>query len=465
MSSLFHAMNDTALTDNGARTNHSSLDSLLDLFFVIGASRGKDISYLFTRAMVQDPELVGRVLLWARDIRGGAGERDTFRKLVVNYIDSLDSAKAESFVRKIVEVGRWDDLFVLFGTNHENLALSLFKEGLEAKNGLCAKWIPRQGANSRKIAKFMGIHNPKVWRKLLVSLSNTVEQKMCAKEWDKIVYEHVPSVASSRYKKAFNRNDTVRFAAYVEALLKGEAKINASAIFPHDIIKGSHRGVPETEKKHIVAQWAALPNYMEGATRRILPMVDVSGSMTCEVSRGLTALDVAVALGLYISERNEGIFKDQFLTFSATPELVQLKGDVVQRLLSMHRASWDMNTDLNKAFRVVLDSAKRHNVPKEQMPNQILILSDMEFDEACEGNSITNFQAIEKLYEESGYEMPEVVFWNLNGRAGNVPVTRHQSGTCLVSGFSPSILKRIVKGVVNPQQIMMDTIMDERYSF
>jgi hypothetical protein len=479
MTTLFEAVNATAVTANGAVTNASSLNKNVDLFFLAGASRGKDITPTFVGAMVEDSEVAIRVLEWARDARGGAGERETFRKLFA-YVLKTEPALATRLLAKVPELGRWDDLFVVFGSPLEREALRLIAAGLKdaATQGLCAKWLPRQGTEANKIRSYLKL-TPKEYRKLLVGLSNTVEQKMCAREWDGIVYPHVPSVAAGRYQKAFLKHDPKGYADYKAKLVTGEAKINAAAVYPYDVIRSLNNGDATVAN----AQWKALPNYLEGSDENILPVVDVSGSMGCvAVSGSVTAMDVAISLGLYTSERMGGVFKDQFVTFSGAPEMLHLKGDLGQRYAQMARSDWGMNTDLGAVFKLILNAAVKSKVDQKEMPTKILILSDMEFD-ACvttggsgvrrsynstggSSVSVSAMEFIEKEYAAAGYKVPQVVFWNLNGRAGNSPVTYNKAGAALVSGFSPSIVKSVLGGEeMTPLSILLKTVMIQRYDF
>jgi len=478
MTSLFEAVNASGVTANGAVTNSSSLNKNVDLFFLAGASRGKDISALFAGALVEDSEVAVRILQWARDARGGAGERETFRKLF-GYLIRSEPALAERVLTKVPEIGRWDDIFIAFGTNLERDALRMIAFALNnVQDGLCAKWMPRQGAEANKIRSYMKL-TPKQYRKLLVGLSNTVEQKMCAQDWSGIVYPHVPSVAAGRYQKAFLKHDPSGYAEYKAKLVSGEAKINASVAYPYDVIRSLRNGDTTVAN----AQWKALPNYLEGSDENILPVVDVSGSMSgVAVSGSVTALDVAVSLGLYLSERAGGVFKDQFITFSGVPSLVKLKGSLSQRFDQMSRAEWGMNTDIKAVFKLVLNAAVKNTVPEAEMPTKILILSDMEFDQCITSGgsgrkmgyystggdavNVSAMEMIEKEYAAAGYKMPQIVFWNLNGRTGNSPVTYNKVGAALVSGFSPSIVKSVLGGEeMTPISIMLKTVMTQRYDF
>ena len=460
--------NQEARTANGMLARKSSANKVVDLFYNIGASRGKNIVPAFTAAYAEDKELAMRIALWARDARGGAGERQLFRDILV-HLEKTDTDSALALLAKVPELGRWDDLFVFKTKPMKDVAYNMLGDALRAQNGLAAKWTPRKGEVAREIREHFGM-SPKFYRKSLVTMTNVVETQMCAKDWDEINFSHVPSVAAARYKKAFGRN-TPKFAEYVAALVKGDpsVKVNAAAVFPYDVLKGvSTKGASysKTEKDHIIAQWNALPNHVGDAS--ILPLVDVSGSMGCQAggSGSTTCMDVAVSLGLYLADKNKGAFKDTFLTFSGSPELLTLKGDIIQKMDQMVKTKWAMNTDINKAFAKILDVAVKGSVPQADMPAMVLILSDMQFDQ-CVTHDDSAMQMIERKYEAAGYTMPQVVFWNLNS-SDNTPVKADKSGAALVSGFSPAIVAALLGADMDefsPEGIMLKTIMKSRYDF
>ena len=475
MSTLVYAMRtgDT-FTENGMVTNSSSLSATLNLFFVIGAIRnqmktedGKNrLIGLFEAAHNEDALLTRKLLFWARDVREGAGEREAFRVLL-RYVANRYPDEVISNLHLISEFGRWDDLFVTFGTPVENEAIDLIINGLENGNGLLAKWMPRTGGKVNAEKKFianrvrsvMGL-SPKEFRKLLVGLTNVVETKMCAKEFDSIEYSKVPSVAMARYTNAFGRNDQDGFDSYIESLKKGETKINAGAVYPYDILKTLNRGNQELANE----QWKSLPDFLKDSKERVLPVCDVSGSMSTAVSGETTAMDVCISLGLYISERNVGPFKDAFVTFSSRPQLQYLTGDLISRYNQLGMADWGMSTNLEATFEMILKQATKHGVPMHEMPTAILIMSDMEFDQAMDRNHRA-MDMIKVKYEESGYQMPKVIFWNLCSRHNNFPVQAGEDNTALISGFSPSILKSVLAGeVMNPVNIMLKALNIERYS-
>ena len=449
-------------TANGMTTNSTSLNKCLDLFFIAGASRRmeeEDIIKMFSGALAENQNIALKILFWARDVRGGAGERRFFRICMLWLSENYPDISA-NVTEHIPEFGRWDDIF--YGDTDTSIQEIVWALG--SANALCAKWMPRKGPVANQIRKALGL-TPKEYRKSLVALTNVVESQMCKKQWDKIDYSAVPSIAFSRYRNAFWKNDNDRFNEFLSDVKEGKQKINANAIFPHDIIR-PYLNMSKGSDDAITEQWNALPNYMEGSTENILPVCDVSGSM-----EGLP-MEVSVALGIYISERNEGTFKDAFITFSSNPTMEYLKGDVWERTRQLSLADWGMTTDLEKTFDLILDSAVRDNVPQSQMPNKLLIISDMEFNQATSSrwgydNSEWNPTAMEMVkekYTNAGYEMPGIVFWNVNGRMGNVPTKAETENTALVSGFSPAILTSILGGELpTPLEVMFQTLNNERY--
>jgi hypothetical protein len=449
----------TVRTENGMKTFESSKSDLVDLFFTVGASRGKDLSTQFARALAQDETLALRLLMWARDVRGGAGERDVVRKILVN-LEKTNPAALARVLPHLAEFGRWDDLLIFNTKEIKAQAFGMIGDALRARNGLAAKWMPRQGKLAVEIRNFFGM-SPKFYRKSLVELSKTVEQNMCANTWDEINYSHVPSLAASRYQKAFKKHDPVGYDAYKAQLTTGEAKVNAAAVYPYDVIKSHRFGGDATV---VQAQWDALPNYI--GDQLVLPMCDVSGSMSTPVggNANLTCMDVCVSLGLYLADKNTGPFKDMFLTFSGKSRIEILKGDLLSKLAQLQKSDWDMNTNLNAAFNEVLRVAVAGKVDAKDMPRYILIMSDMQFDQ-CARHDDSAMDMIERKFTDAGYTVPNIVFWNLNARAGQSPVKFDKKGVALVSGFSPAILQSILAAEdLDPVSVMIKTICSPRYA-
>jgi hypothetical protein len=466
-------------TENGMKAWATSDSKVLDLFGKIGSGRGRDMSREFSAALAEDENLAVRVLLWARDVRSGAGERQTFRSLL-RSLEAQSPALAGRIMHKVPELGRWDDIFAYRDATNRKAALRMYADALMNGDGLAAKWAPRLTSskkantpgkleklkNANELRKFMML-SPKEYRQILVGSTRVVESLMCAKRWDEINFSHVPSLASARYQKAFGKNAADAYSAYIRELQKPQeerdpkVKINAGAVYPYDVVKSLSKGNAAVAD----AQFAALPDYV--GESKILPMVDVSGSMMTPLAGNTSALEVAISLGLYLSDRTSSDFKDMFLTFSGNSKIVVLKGTLSQKYKQMSKSDWGMNTNLHSAFEEVLRVAKAGNVAQENMPDSILILSDMQFD-YCVRNDDSALQMIKRKYHEAGYKMPQVIFWNLTARAENTPVKTNDKGVALVSGFSPAIMA-VVLGAdpeeFTPYNMMLRTIMNDRYSF
>lgn len=438
-------------TTNGMPAYKSALSACLDLFYKAGASRGKNIVPAFEAAFQQDRDLAVRIALWARDIRGGAGERQTFRNILL-HLEQAHPEVAGAILPLVPEVGRWDDLLVLQTPWVKTQAFALIADALRRKDRLCAKWMPRQGAIAAQLRRHMNIKSSKEFRKLLVSLTNVVETPMCAREWSSIQFDSVPSVAHARYRKAFQRN-APQYAAYVEGLVKGERKVNASSVFPHDVLRGvADDSLTPVQAQFVEQQWNALPAYVGSA--RVLPMVDVSGSMSsANVSGSVTAMDVAIAMGLYFATKATGAYRDLVLTFSERPTLFSLKGSLTEKYHQLRTANWGMNTNIDAALDQVLSLAVNNNVPQAEMPEVLLVLSDMQFDAALDYRSRGPFLEIAKTkFRQAGYVPPVLVFWNLND-AGNTPATIHSTGAVLLSGYSPAVFQTTMRLIQQHSQI------------
>ena len=461
----------SAETLNGAITNITTLNSCLDLFALIGER--KDYSDTFWAAFGENPDIALKILFWSRDCRGGAGSRKTFIE-VMKTMQSTHPDVFKKLFKYIPEFGYWKDLYQF---QPDDDIVSFIADELkynQSEFSLCAKYAPRQGYWASLLRKKLGMEQ-KDYRKYLVEHSTTVEQKMCANDWENIDYSTVPSVAGSRYVRQFMKHDYKRYKEYLDKVNTGEAKINASVLTPPELLsqfvninylyyRDMHdSGWGITNPDALRAYWNNLPDYMEGCTERILPVVDISGSMQAGYGN-VIPLWVSVGLGLYISQHNQGPFHNCLISFSDEPLFYHFKGeDILDRLHQFSNVNMGFNTDLQKTFTVLLKQAMVHNLKQEDMPTKIIIISDMEFDEAtC--NTDTNLEAIDKLYRKNGYKRPGIIFWNVNGRQGNFPTTKEDKNTALVSGYSPAILKSLLKGIVlTPLVIMLDVVDTERY--
>lgn len=459
----------TGATANGGVAHSDSGDALVSLFFTIGSSRGTDLSDKFRAAYAQDAEQAVRMLFWARDVRGGSGERDTFRKLL-KVLEQLTPSLAQRLVPLVSEYGRFDDLMAFENESVKQVALHHWAQQILSGNGLAAKWAPRKGPVANQLRKRMKM-DPKSYRKWLVNHTQVVESAMCAKAWNTINYSHVPSVASSRYSKAFNRHDPVRYSEFKTAALKGDVKINAQALYPYDVLRNVRHGDATTA----LAQWENLPNYL-GDAGFILPVVDTSASMERALggSKGhnrLTCKDVAISLGLYLADKQQGAFANMFLNFDDNSKIHYLEGNLLEKLHTIERCEWGGSTNLESAFKEILRVAVLNNVPDTHMPKYLLILSDMGFNPATSHAPVTMFDMAQRMFEMHSYKLPTIVWWNLAHEQGgfggdhNYPVMANTPNTVLVSGFSPSILKSVLQAKqVTPQMVMWDTIMVDRYA-
>ena len=473
--------NQKTTTENGMKSRVSTGNFHLDLFNSIGASRGQDILPKFIPAFSDNfehtlndktydsTELAIRILLWSRDIRGGAGERQIFKD-VLTHLEKYQPEIAMQVIKALPEVGRWDDILLNYSnTDVQAYTAKFIQEGLlnPKCSGLCAKWMPRQGKWAALVRKEFEM-TAKQYRKFLVDLSNTVEQKMSAKDWESIVYSHVPSKAASKYRKAFKRNDETRYNEYLTKLQKGDEKVNAGALFPYDIT--NQLGYSDNNDARLLnAQWEALPNYMNG--KNILPMVDVSGSMMSPaISSTLNPMKIAISLGLYCADKNTGAYKDLILTFTSEPFLYKVAGNSIfekYHNLRQNNRLVGYSTNIGKAFKAVLDLAIKNKIPELDMPEYILIMSDMQFNNPDVGGDLTFMKFLKKEYKEAGYKIPKIVFWNLADRSGNIHVKSDKEDVALVSGFSPAILKSVLGNIESftPMNVMFDAILGSRYEY
>jgi hypothetical protein len=394
------------------------------------------------------------------------------------YIDHL--------LEYIPEYSRWDNLVELLGTSLENKVAAIIKKQLGEDKvnmsanksvSLLAKWLPSPNTSSKetvkkakRMCKVLGL-TEKDYRQTLSSLRkyiDVVEVKMSAKEWGEINYEAVPSRANLIYNGAFLRNDEERRREYLDKLERGEAKINAGVLYPHDIVHsyiGGHRLKPYDAALENL--WKNLPNLVQNDNKTIV-VADGSGSMTCSIGRtNVTALTVANALAVYFAEKLSGEFKDKYITFSESPQLVDFSRckNLKEKIELAYRHNEVANTNMEAVFDLILATAVRKQMKQEDLPANILILSDMEFDSAIDGTIGQKlFQSIGAKYEQAGYKLPRLIFWNLNSRTGTIPVIENDLGVALVSGFSVNIAKMVMSGELDPYKCLVEQITSERYS-
>lgn len=462
-----NAVNQT-VTENGMPALRSSGKDNVDLFYNVGAMRGQDVLKYFVPAYMENAEVALRVAAWSRDVRGGAGEREHFRN-ILRWLEAKHPAQASRLMKLVPEIGRWDDLLVFETVFMREQAFDMIQHGLESGDGLCAKWMPRKGKDAAALREYLKM-SPKQYRKTLVGLTKVVETQMCAQDWENINFNHVPSLASIRYGKAFMRNATKAYTEWKASLARGDAgvKVNAAAVYPYQVL-APYLGYARVSKDDAMvdAQWEALPNYLdENKGNSIFPMVDVSGSMSapCGPKAPESCMDVAVSLGLYTATKNKGPFQDLLLTFSANPEIFKLKGSLRQKVHQIRAADWGMNTNLEAAFKRLLEVAKKGKAKASDMPKTLLIFSDMQFDQCVDKASDKALDMIKRQYEDAGYTMPNVVFWNLRS-TNNMPAKANAKGVSLVSGFSPAVMQAVLGAEsFSPEAVMLKAVMVDRYA-
>ena len=458
-------------TENGGKALSSTGDNLLNLFSVLGAlrSRSADAADKLDLAYAENADLATKMVFYGRDVRGGLGERAVGR-IMLKRLAEIHPEIVSANLANVVEFGRWDDLFVLFGTKCEKDMLLFVKKQLLSdmdnckKNksvSLLAKWMPSINASSQetirlanKFVNFFGTRKS-TYRKVLSKLRKYIditEVKMSAKNWNEIDYEKVPSKAMSNYRNAFARNDNDRFSDYMDSVNKGEKKINASTLYPYDIIEkmdNDYKGVCE-------AQWDALPNYVDGENN-FLVMADVSGSMWGR------PMATSVGLAIYFAERNKGEFAGKFMTFTDTPKIVDVVGDTLYDKYRSVTRDVGYSTDLELAFEAILDTAIRTKCPQEDLPKALIIISDMEID-AWQGGSLTFTEEMRKRFAAAGYVMPKLVYWNVDSRKDTFLASKNDPDALLVSGQSTSTFKNLIKGMeLSAFEMMEQTLNDSRY--
>ncbi len=409
-----------------------------------------------------------KTLFYLRDVRGGQGERKTFRACY-HWLAREHPEIALKNLHNVLEFGRWDDLFCTQGTKlWEGGVLPLIHKewGHGGSPSLMWKWLPSNNTSSKetralaeKVRSFLGV-TPRIYRKRLSAKRaelKIVERDMCGGRWNQIDYGAVPSRAGLIYRGAFEKHDPARYQSFLKDVREGRTTINSGTLYPYDIVEKCFAGYAS---ETLDVLWNSLPNYSGKDTGNSIVVADVSGSMTGR------PMAVSVSLAMYISERNEGAFKDHFITFSEEPSLQQVVGGtVMEKVQNLKAADWGMSTNLEAVFTLILDTAKRLKLQTEELPERVYIVSDMEFNQACQSPEATLFQTIDAAYKVAGYSRPELVFWNVNARNTHCPVRMDEAGTCLVSGCSPSILTSLLSGTtMSPVQIMLETINTNRYN-
>lgn len=480
----------STLTENGAVTHITTESDCLDLFATIGALRRESDSEIiarFIRAYTENRDIAMKLLFFARDIRGGLGERRVF-KVILNWLANNEPESVRKNLTYVAEYGRFDDLLALMGTPCESEMLDVLYEQFKADNAalenggevsLLAKWLPSVNASNRetvlcakKIAKHFGM-NDASYRKALVALRahiRIIENNLRERDYS-FDYSKQPSKAMFKYRKAFMRNDSERYSDFMSKVSSGEAKLNADTLAPYELVepylswnwesRSFMRPISKEEELALNASWKSLPDFT--TDENMLAVVDTSGSMYGY--SGPMPAAVALSLGIYFAEHNTGHFANHFIEFSAKPQLIEIKGKTFASKLR-YIASFNevANTNLQAVFDLILKTAVENSLPASELPSKLVIISDMEFDSCIEGAGVSNFANAKKKFEAAGYKLPDVVFWNVASRTRQQPVTKNEQGVALVSGCTPRLFSMIASGTMNPYAFMLEVIESERYA-
>lgn len=480
-------------TENGAIGYHDLDNPILNMQVRLPTYRlasEETIIKDFEKAFAYSKDLALKWLLFARDVRGGCGERRVFR-VILRHLCSSHPALSLRIAALAPEYGRWDDVVDMLNVS-QNVAISniitaqLNADIANMKAGksisLLAKWMPsvNAGNKSKVLAnKYLKINRevtPKRYRQTLSALRRylkVVEVNMSANMWEDIDYEAVPSRANLIYADAFMKHDEDRRSAYLENVQSGTAKMNSKANFPYNVI---HEYAKDMEmaywgeidvtsiktKPTVEAAWKALPNM---SMERVLVVQDTSGSMSAEISGSLTALEVAQSLSIYFSERLTSAFKDKIVLFSSKPKFIDLSKckSLLEKILTLYRFNECSNTNIESTFNLILRTAEANKLEQKDLPDTVLIVSDMEFDEGTYDNDFF-MDRIEKRFKARGYKVPKLVFWNVASRTNVMPVSSNTEGAILVSGFSPMAAKMVFTGKTNPWEALLDVLNSERYN-
>ena len=482
--------NTKQLTENGAVGYMTTGKELLDLNFKTSSLRNKsedEIFKLFLKAFHEDKLLAIKWLFFMRDAREGMGERRSFR-IILNGLGHQHPTIAKELISLVPEYGRWDDLYSLMDGDLTEYVVDFIYQQLQEDCGnylnkkpisLLAKWLPKESTKKYKkvyniLLKKFGT-TPKKYRRIVSDLRkylDVVEVKISDNEWNKVNYNTIPSKANLLYKDAFLRHDKERRNEYLNDLKNGNnnAKINAKVLMPHEIV---HRYMDKYEwgdiddfDESLEQLWKALPNYVnsEGFSMFVR---DGSYSMTTKIGNtNITCLDISTALAIYFSEHCKGEYKDNFITFSNRPKVIDLSNcsSLREKIEKCHAEDDCSNTDIYKVFKLILDTAVNNKYTQEQLPKNIVVVSDMEFDDATTTRDHkTLFETIQAEYLLHGYGLPRLVFWNVCSRTGTIPLKTNKNGVCLVSGFNPTIMDMVLSGELDPYKCLVNKLNSSRY--
>lgn len=479
------------VTENGAYALSSTGSHMVDLFSRVGSMRTLQAGQVLTEfncAFNEDNLLATKLMFYARDIREGLGERKTFR-IILQDMAERHPEIVEKNIELIGLYGRFDDLYALVDTPVEKQMWQYMRKQLDRdyedmKAGksvsLLAKWIKLPDSKSKvtsalgsKTLNGMGFRKNRIegikMVKELRKYLEIPEIAIAAKEYSTIDYSKIASQCMKHYKGAFAKNDSERFKKFMSDVRSGKTTVNAGAITPVEIVKSlidwnsCQVKVRGTDVDVAEAQWNALPNY--AGDKNIIVMADTSGSMTWN---GGDPISTSISLALYFAERNNGAFKNMFMTFSEEPKIIKVDEcqDLPTKLSKIMKAPWGNNTNLERAYKMILDLAVKNHVPAEDMPEAIVVISDMQFDIACYASNDRSYVAHWKdAFEKQGYAVPRLVFWNVNSNYNNTQASKDDIGVTLLSGSSATQFKSLVNTLTTtPEEYMLEVLNSERYA-
>ena len=469
-------------TENGAVALNTTGDARLDLFGTVGSLRGagkERITCLFSEAWKADPLFATKIAFYARDVRGGLGERQTFRTLL-QYMAQYHPQALRLNLDLVGVYGRYDDLYCLIGTPLEDEMWTAMKKQFEEDRrnlqegnavSLLAKWIKTADASSEKTRKLGILTAQKLgysvyeFKRLVRAMRKQigiVEALMSAGRWDEIRYSAVPSRAMMIYRKAFIKHDAERYGRFIRKAVEGEEKIHSATLYPYDIVeKVMDMGwirCKIREDEVLEAQWRQLPDYAEKGTNALV-IADTSGSMCGR------PMATSVGLAVYFAERNTGAYHNMFMSFSGTSRIQVLKGETLaQKIGSINMSDWQNNTNLQAAFDHVREIAVANHISAEEMPKSLIVISDMEID-YCGDRNWTFYEKMARRYADYGYQIPNIIFWNVASRHDVFHADKSRIGVQLVSGQSASVFRQVMQCVgMTPVEAMEKTINAERYA-
>ena len=517
---------DLGYTENGALAYNTSGSKLVDFDFNTSSMRQaskEEIVENFAKVYTSGKERAMRYLFYVGDIREGKGERHIFNE-VMSYLADTKPELVKAVLPLIPEYGRWDEVVNLVTSPVRDDVIALIKDQMEkdmeaaSKDeaiSLCAKWLPSINATNKDtikkaliISQALGM-DKKTYRKTLSMLRdrlNIIEKALAEKNVEKLVemQESLTSKQNYKYKEALMRLMPEERKLYFDKVLKGEAKFNVDVLEPYEIyfryrdeLKIDYWSRDKKSKGTDLSfetMWKMLPNKVEDG-KGVLVIRDGSGSMTSGIpgtNKG-QILDVASALTVYFAEHAKGGFHDKFITFSSKPEVVDMTAcdTLADKIRLLNTYDDCSNTNLEATFDLLLKTAIDNKMTQEELPKNLLIVSDMQFDMATahrsywgsrgsdDGWNETLFDSIRKKFEAAGYEIPRLIFWNVNAQKTTIPEIKNELGLVLLSGYSKNIMEMICEDnfeieIVNekgekevvqlsPEEVLENKINSERY--